>query len=199
MSTVRELTNRHRAQQLLLAKDTKLSVAKLWPLLDWDALDESYPELAATMATLVRRNRQDSAGLASAYLKQVRRAAGLSDVQRVLLAEFLPTEQFETSLQTTSVIAVKKSIKNRVDRPVALANALTMTQGSMSRLVLNAGRETITRTSAADSRIIGWQRVGNGECDWCSMLLGRGAVYGADTVDFPAHDSCRCSGEPVFA
>lgn len=199
MTTVRELTNRHRAQQLLLRKDTQVKVAKLWPLLDWSALDESYAALAAPVATLVRTNRRDSAGLASLYLKQARRAAGVQGAQKVILAGLLPEEQFTASLTTTSVAALKTSAKNGVKAELALANALTQTQGSMSRLVLMAGRETITRTTTNDPHIIGWQRVGIGKCDFCRMLLDRGSVYREETVDFPAHDACGCSGEPVYA
>jgi hypothetical protein len=35
-------------------------------------------------------------------------------------------------------------------------------------------------------------------CEFCSMLARRGAVYGAESVSFHAHDACGCSAEPVF-
>lgn len=199
MTTVRELTNRHRAQQLLLRDDTSNSVAKLWSLIDWSDLDGSYPDLASQAAVLVNRNRQNSNGLASLYLKQARRAAGLPGSQRVIFSEPMPPEQLAASLETTSIVALKTSSKNGVAADVALTNALTRTQGAMSRLVLNAGRRTIARTTSADPRITGWQRVGVGKCDLCSLLLGRGAVYREETVSFEAHDNCGCSGEPVYS
>lgn len=199
MSTaVRALTNRHRAQQLLLGKATRDSIAKVWPLLDWAHLDDSYPEFARFVQQLIRRNRQDSAALASMYLKQARRAAGLSDEQKVILAAEFIVEQFEASLQATSIAALKTSAANGVDPLVASGNALTMTGGSMSRLVLLGGRQTITQTTTADPGIVGWQRVGVGKCDFCQMLLGRGAVYSEASADFEAHDSCGCSAEPVY-
>lgn len=196
MTTVRELTNRHRAQQLLLRKDTQDKVAKLWPILDWAALDESYAALSAPVATLVRDNRRNSAGLASLYLKQARRAAGVKGAQRVILAGLLPDDQFDASLAATSIAALKTSASNGVKAEVALANALTQTQGSMSRLVLMAGRDTITQTAVTDRTIQGWVRVGVGECDWCQQYLDgeiRTVAY-----DFPAHDNCRCSAEVAF-
>lgn len=198
MTTVRELTNRHRAQQLLLRKDTQDKVARLWPALDWARLDATYPELAARLNLLVRQNRLTSAGLASAYLKQARQAAGIKGTLSVLFAEPLPDEQFTRSLETTSIIALKDSSKRRVDPGLAMRNALTETQGSMARLVLNAGRSTITQTAIADPRSVGWQRVGIGKCDFCQMLLGRGAVYSEATADFEAHDHCGCTAEPVY-
>jgi len=80
-----------------------------------------------------------------------------------------------------------------------MADALTETQGSMSRLVLNAGRETSIETLRADTAAIGWQRIlGTGGCDFCKMLAERGAVYKEDTVDFAAHDHCGCSVVPQY-
>lgn len=70
--------------------------------------------------------------------------------------------------------------------------------GGSQRRVANFARLTVTGSSIADPSARGWQRTGVGECDFCSMLLGRGAVYSEATADFEAHDSCHCGAEPVW-
>ena len=71
-------------------------------------------------------------------------------------------------------------------------------EGGMQRRIANHSRLTVARSSIADPGARGWRRTGAGDCDFCSMLLGRGAVYTEATADFPAHDHCRCGAEPAF-
>jgi hypothetical protein len=81
----------------------------------------------------------------------------------------------------------------------AKETALTRTSGSISRHVLNGGRETILRSVAEDREALGWGRVTDGDpCAFCAMLAGRGPVYQEDTVGFEAHDECGCGAEPVY-
>lgn len=70
--------------------------------------------------------------------------------------------------------------------------------GGMQRRIANFSRLTVTDSSIADPGARGWERVGSGECDFCSMLIGRGAVYSEASADFAAHDHCRCSAVPAF-
>src|SRR5699024_8397910 len=46
-----------------------------------------------------------------------------------------------------------------------------------SRRILNFGRKSIMDSSLADPAADGWQRTGIGECQFCEMLISRGAVY----------------------
>jgi hypothetical protein len=105
-------------------------------------------------------------------------------------------EQFHTSLHVTSVIAAKAAASRGVDGAVAMGNALTQTKGSMARLVLDAGRTTITDTLQADPASRGWRRVlGGGGCDFCAPRAG---VRMTSDVVFEAHDHCGCTAEPVY-
>lgn len=70
--------------------------------------------------------------------------------------------------------------------------------GGVQRRIAKFDRLTIMQSSIADPSARGWQRVGVGECDFCRLLLGRGAVYSEDTADFQAHDHCGCTAEPAF-
>lgn len=71
--------------------------------------------------------------------------------------------------------------------------------GGVQRRVADHVRYTVARNSTADSAARGWRRVGDGNsCEFCSMLLGRGAVYTEATADFSSHDHCGCSAEPAW-
>lgn len=70
--------------------------------------------------------------------------------------------------------------------------------GGMQRRIADFSRDTIAESSIADPRARGWQRTGSGECDWCAMLIGRGAVYSESSADFASHDHCRCSAVPAW-
>lgn len=186
----------HRRQQLALRKATIAQMEKLWPALDWADLDRTYPGFAAEVAALVSKNRSTSSGLAAAYLRAFRAASGLSGDVRIVVPPMAP-EQFKISLRVTSLVAAKKSAARLVDPNVAMTNALTQASGSMARLVLNGGRETVTQTLRNDSSARGWRRVlGGGGCDFCKLLAGR--VYPTDNADFDAHDKCGCTSEPVY-
>jgi hypothetical protein len=81
--------------------------------------------------------------------------------------------------------------------PDAIA-AQSMVSGGLQRIIFDADRDTVTGSAIRDPRARGWQREGAGECDFCAMLIGRGAVYSEASVEFDAHDRCRCVGVPVF-
>lgn len=74
----------------------------------------------------------------------------------------------------------------------------TLIEGGMQRRIANFSRLTVTESTVADPKAVGWQRVGTGECPFCRLLIGRGAVYSRATADFSAHDHCRCSAVPAW-
>lgn len=194
--STRQLTQVHRRQQLALRKVTLAQMEKIWPALDWADLDRTYPGFAGEALALVSRNRRTSAGLSAAYLRAFRVASGLPGDVRIVIPQ-MPAEQFKTSLRVTSLVAAKKSAALLVPAEVAMSSALTQSSGAMSRLVLQAGRETVTQTIQSDSDAIGWRRIlGGGGCPFCRDLAGR--VYPRDNADFEAHGKCGCTSEPVY-
>lgn len=80
------------------------------------------------------------------------------------------------------------------DFTAALSNVL----GGFQRIVANADRQTVQASSIADRSARGWARAGIGGCDFCQMLIGRGAVYTETTADFESHDRCGCVAVPAF-
>lgn len=74
----------------------------------------------------------------------------------------------------------------------------TLILGGVQRRIADHVRLTVAGNSVADPAARGWQRIGSGECAFCAMLIGRGAVYSEATADFASHDSCRCSAVPAW-
>jgi hypothetical protein len=192
-----QLTQVHRRQQLALRTVTLAEMRRLWPALSWDDLDGTYPALAGATAEMVARYRRNSAGLAAGYLRAHRVASGLDGDVRIVIPQALNAEQFNVTLHSLTVAAAKTSAANAVAPTEAMSNALTRSSGAMARLVLDAGRQTITQTIQTDDRATGWRRVlGTGGCDFCVRLAGR--VYPRDNADFEAHGKCGCTSEPVY-
>lgn len=70
--------------------------------------------------------------------------------------------------------------------------------GGVTRRIANGARDVVTRSSIADPAATGWMRTGAGSCNFCAMLISRGAVYTESSVDFAAHDHCDCGAAPAF-
>jgi len=79
-----------------------------------------------------------------------------------------------------------------------MSSLQSLVLGGTQRRIANFSRGTITGSSIADPKATGWQRVGSGECAFCAMLIGRGAVYSEASADFASHDHCNCSAVPAF-
>ena len=72
--------------------------------------------------------------------------------------------------------------------------------GGTQRRIVDHLRYTVAGSSVADPAARGWQRVGvGGNCPFCTMLIGRGAVYSEAGADFGSHDNCNCQATPAFA
>lgn len=194
-----QLTRLHRRQQLALRKITIAEMAKLWPALDWNALDSTYPALMAQAGALVARNRRNSAGLAARYLRAHRVASGLNGDVRIVIPEVLNVDQLRASLHSTSVAPIKSAAAKGIAPEVAMRNGFILASGAMSRLVLDAGRDTVMQTLRNDGAARGYHRiVGSGACDFCREVGGSGTrVYNVD-ASFDVHDKCGCTSEPVY-
>lgn len=174
------------------------ALALLWPRLREDEWAEGIEEVASVYGA--------AAGtLASDWFEALREAA-LARKRRAQQPPRPGTPQSSTSLirqpfriepARLPTEGLYRSIAEsiRVHPETALTNA----QGEMQRIVANAHRDTITDLTARDPRAVGWSRVGQGEtCDFCRMLISRGAVYRKGTARFAAHTNCNCLASPAF-
>lgn len=70
---------------------------------------------------------------------------------------------------------------------------------SLLRTALEVSRQYSMDHVKSDPEAVGYARVGEGsECDFCAMLVSRGAVYTQESVNFEAHPNCRCTSEMVY-
>lgn len=199
MAAAAPLTDTHRSAQLALRARVLRDLQLLWPAMDWQDIDRTLPLWADAIEALVRTSRATSASLASSYLQAFRLAAGITGTAPVVTAAALPAEQLATVLRVTTAAAVKAATARGVNADRAMANAFVRSSGEITRLVLDGGRDTIRQTVAQDPECRGWERVGSGSaCDFCQMLIGRGAVYKADTAKFASHGHCACTPQPVY-
>lgn len=199
MNATATLTQIHRNQQILLSRSTVAQMNKIWPALDWARLDKTYPAFAVQVSALVKANQRTSQGLASQYMSAFRKVSGIPGSVRTALPNPFNADQFAVALRVNSVVAAKNSASESVDGVIAMENAFVLASGAMSELVLDAGRGVILGTISEDKRAVGWQRVGGGNtCGFCSMLIGRGAVYGKAGAFFSSHAHCTCTAEPVY-
>lgn len=75
----------------------------------------------------------------------------------------------------------------------------SLVAGGTQRRIANHSRLTVAGSSVADPAARGWKRVGVGNCDFCRLLISRGAVYTEASADFRSHDHCNCSPAPEWA
>lgn len=191
-------TRAHRTQTLALRAQTIRDLQRIWPTLDFDRLDATFPTWLAAALAIVQRDRTRAAGLGSLYVRASRDAAEVPGPATVQLAQRADPGLVSTSLYVTSVIAVKRAMTaGRLPRE-AMASAFTLSSGAASRHVLDAARETVRASVEADPRGRGWTRVASGRaCDFCTGLADGSVLPGS--VPLARHDSCACSAQPVYA
>jgi hypothetical protein len=188
------LTETHRRAQLAIRARVLLDLKALWPAMDWEHLDRTYPAWATAVGAIVEQRRTDSANLAAAYLRAFRTAAGIPGRAPIVLADPVPAKQLATSLRVTAVYSAKSATARGVSADQAMAAAFVRSAGAITRMVLDGGRDTITSSLAADNRAAGWERVTDGDaCAFCAELAGH-----PSSSSFQAHDGCGCSAEPIY-
>lgn len=189
---------RHRLEQLAVRSALLRDLLRLWPLFeptDFATWDRFVP----AAAVLVRSRHRDSAGVALRYLADFRRLEGVTAPLEPVLADPPPEAVTREALRATGLMGTLNARRAGLSLAAAAANGFVRVSGSATRLVLAGGRDTILSTLQDDTAKPGWQRVTGGRaCDFCRMLAGRGAVYGAATVHFQAHDHCSCMAEPAY-
>lgn len=80
------------------------------------------------------------------------------------------------------------------------ASFQSLIEGGFQKRVSNGARNVVIQNSYADPSARGWMRIGGaGECDFCAMLVSRGAVYTSEqSADFAPHDRCNCGAAPAW-
>lgn len=172
---------RRDTAELVRLADRDLS--RLWRLVSGGAAaDEALHDL---LPAIVREYGAVGGSLAAEWYDQQREKAGARG--RFAATPIMPDDRGAHALVGWALDEAKDD------------NALkTLILGGVQRRIADHLRYTVTAASVADPGAKGWQRVGAGECEFCQMLIGRGAVYTEAAADFASHDHCNCAAEPAF-
>lgn len=187
-------------------------------LINPDRLQVTVPTWIEAVAALVARYSQVAATLAADFYDGERVAAGVPGPFTVPLADAPPEEQISNSLRwATKDLWPRGEGEGTVAQlePVdaRLEAAMSKADGAVDRLVLNAGRNTVTDAVRQDAGAIAYARAAAlGCCSFCALMSSRGATYkdrgtvgedanerfvGDDSV-IKYHNYCRCQPIPVF-
>lgn len=157
---------------------------------EFDTADAARDGLMDLLPRLVGIYGSAAATLGADWYDDLRDASGARGSFRAIPAE-LPDRGRTDSLARWAVSPLFSAEPD-------FTTALSKVVGGTQRIIANADRFTVMSSSVADRGARGWQRAGTGNCDFCRMLIGRGAVYTEATADFDSHDRCGCIGVPAF-
>lgn len=201
----RQLTEWHQKQQVALSDALVSDVGKLWKL--WSPSDSaSYEAFETAMLLLIQNRASNSAAIAAKYVEFFRAIDGPTAAARkiatVPLAAGATKEQIRKSLAVTAQATVLRALEAGEPFEKAMQTGLASVSGSASRLMLQAGRDTILEEVERDSHIVGYTRVAGADaCAFCAMVASRGPVYKTESTagKFNAwHDHCNCGVEIVY-
>jgi hypothetical protein len=190
-----QLTQAHRRRQLGIRAATLREIVALWPAFDLDDIDGSWRTIETALVSLTLANRRVSAAVSADYFRAFRTVEGVpgSSIPRIARP---PDRQLLTStLRLLGPIGAKKNIDSAT--PDVAGLTLVRISGSVSRQVMNGGRETLTQSGQLDNRARGWRRITAADpCDFCAQVRDEG-VHALDAT-FPAHDHCACEPEIAY-
>lgn len=192
------LTETHQQGQLRIRAQALQAFLVLWPL--WQGDGETFQRLAMATVPLVLAYHRLSSVLAASYYEQFRVAERAGGDVAVRVASPPAVGEVVGSLFVTGQQAARENLAAGMSPQQARDKALTRTSGTVTRLSLGGGRDTITATVEADREVQGWARVTDAKpCAFCLVLASRGPAYKSEgTASFEAHDHCGCTVEPAY-
>jgi len=191
------LAEQHRLTQAQVGALTVVRMRAVWPLLDPEDIDGTYSRWLMAAAPVIETQRTVSSRVAAAFLSASKRMA-LPGAQFVpVIAGSVDPAALATSLMVTGPVSIRSAMKRGV--PIARASSIAEASSSSAamRHALNGGRQTFNDSLDSDPDARGWRRISSGSaCAFCKRLSGK--RHPTANADFPAHDGCGCSQEPIW-
>lgn len=188
MATLTPATRAHRRDLATLTGTADWDLTRLFR--EFDTADAARDGLRDVLPRMVAIYGEAATSLAADWYDDLRDASGARGRFTAIPAD-LP------DLGRTDALA-GWAVSPLYDAQPDFATALTKASGGLQRIIANADRDTVRVSSVQDRGARGWARAGAGQCDFCAMLIGRGAVYTEATADFDSHDHCGCVAVPEF-
>jgi hypothetical protein len=170
-----------------VAAEASAQLEDVWPSLK--SADEARDALLDLLPLLVDGFGSAAATLAADWYDETRAEAGVAGRFTAI-----PAQPELGGLQVTARWAVGPLYQAEPDWD----SALTLAQGGVQKAVADTTRATVVGSTMRDKYTKGWRRAGSGDCDFCKMLILRGAVYKESTASFAAHNHCHCFAVPDF-
>lgn len=193
------LTDAHRAQQLAVRAGSISGLMRMWAVVDPTNLGDTINVFAQAAAILAGQGFDQSAAAAAQYYSLFRRVELGSGL--VVPAATRPSvEILAGQLRGAALKGIIDGRRASMTIPAAKNQGLVRVIGTLTKLVLAGGRQTITQGVQTDRKALGWGRVTDGSpCTFCRTLASRGPVYKSErSADFDAHDHDGCTAEPLF-
>ncbi len=172
-----------------------------WQLLDLDNLDATRKDWLRHAVETLTSHQGQAADIAAEFCQdwaQIFTGQGMEILKPGLQAAKV-IHDAEQALDALGPAGIKARVAKGISPEAASAQALKAVKAAMEKRVLDADRQTVIRSAAADPSAKGWRRIASpGACKFCKMLAGRGEVYDARSVRFAAHDNCRCQAVPAW-
>lgn len=184
MATPAELRVAIEDLAVLADRDT----GKLWRQVR--SAEQARDGLRDILPDLVRAYVLASATITADWYDEQREASEVPGSFRAI-----PAEPADLGADTLALWAVGPLFAAEPD----WTRSRVLLRGGLQLRIANASRSTVALSAEEDPSAQGWMRAGSGGCAFCAMLIGRGAVYTVASVDFGAHDNCRCSAVPAFS
>jgi hypothetical protein len=195
------LFDRYRGNQYAIGQWVETAIRGLWgSLIDPEHFNDSWHRLEPFIVGIVDTYHGASAADAAQYYSMSRAVAGFygAGVPGIMVSD----DYFPHVVNIMGAGQFFHFLGGGNDAPTASAMALDALAGSAVRLVMNGGRNTVTRAASYDPNSLGWERImesGVKPCNYCSMLAGSNVVSKSLDAKFHAHDRCQCLARSVFA
>lgn len=193
----RRLTDQHRRNQIVRARQVDGNVENLWAR--YQAGTISAGEWERAMLIVARSGYQSSRDLAATYVDMYRTAAIGRPAAKLAMPE----------MDTAIAVRILHSVSPADRFTQSFSAALAETR----KLAMRGGRDMVASAAVRDRKAVGWRRVTDGDpCTFCAMLVGRGAVYkSANTAgryanrrfkgpgEYKFHNHCGCGIEILYS
>lgn len=188
---------RYQYNQGVIAQHVTDSVKVMWDrLVDPEHFSDSWRRLGPIVQGIVDTHHQMSAADASQYY-------GLSRAVSGFYGANVPGANVDPGYINHVVNVMGNGqfyhFLKEEDAPTASVLARDALSGSAVRLVMNGGRNTVTRAAANDPSAMGWERIIEPRsCSYCSRLAASGGMSKTTSDKFHAHDDCQCLARVIF-
>lgn len=159
-----------RRAQATLSAAASADLRRVWPRLLTMRPDNMAEALAIVLEEFATKYGQASAALAAEWFEERREGAKVSGAFRAQAAALPSAERME--------ILARWGVGPLFGASPDPVTALNLVSGGLTRIVLNAGRDTIAQSTALDPSGPRYARHASANaCAFCAMLATRGAVY----------------------